>query len=370
MEGLFPLSKTSYGVFQKCPWHLYATKILGLKDGDSAAASAGRQVHDWRAKILSGATDYESTLAEISDPEVSGLLAQTIAKSVYSDVLDQKLEQHYQNELVHGYIDRSGRLNNSRLFVEDLKTGRWELDDPMERDIYSVLVWDNDATPETEDLMFVYFYCRSGQHYEHIYNREDIDTARERIAQAITEIAEASPDPNPGAHCLSWYGQPCAFHGQECPLSADVPALIDATLPVEMAAIGLAFMAIYRGELEVIPPSIASFALQGVQQVQAAAKIVEETLKNWSDENGPIEIGEDKFGWNPVSDYDVDKTFALQAMLSSDMPIDEIAKIVNLSKTAIERISKRRYPDLRQSILDLAISQTDGTKRRFGRIKG
>lgn len=371
MEGLFPLSKSSHSVFKKCPWHLHATRILKLPDGDRAAAMVGRTVHEWRAQILSGATDLTTALASISEPEITDLVCSAIAKSVYTSIENQKLEQHYQNEMVHGYIDRTGLVNKSRLFVEDLKTSRYEDDDEMERDIYSVLVWDTDSTSDTTELVFVRFFCRSGNHYEYIYNAAAIDDAREKIAIAVEEVKNAEPLPIPGNHCLNWYGQPCVFHGSACPLAADVPALVDAAVPMEMAAIGQAFMAVYGGGLEQsqITPNVASLALQGVHQIEAAAKIVESALKDWADEYGPISIGSDKYGWQSISDYDVDKTFALNAMLSSQMPIDEIAKIINLSKTAIERISKRRYPTIRQSILDLAVTRTDGTKRRFSRIK-
>jgi hypothetical protein len=371
MEGVFPMSKSSYGLSQLCLWFLYARKILKLDTGDRRSASVGKAVHKWRAKILSGATDLGSALDQISDPEVTDLLCGAIAKSVYTDILDQKLEQHYQNELVHGYIDRLGRINNSRLFVEDLNTGRWELDDENERDTYSVLAWENLATPEDKDLLFVNFSCRTGNHLEFLYTAEGIEEAKGRIAERVEWLRAADPVPNPGAHCLRWFGpKPCPFHGKDCPLAKDVPALIDAAVPIEMAAIGQAFMAIYRGFRGEIGPNVASLALQGVHQIEAAAKIVEEALKQWADEKGPIEMGEDRFGWYPVSDYEVNKPFALSALLLSEMTTAEIAKVVSISKTAIDKlISKRKYPDLRQSILDLAVSKSDGTKRRFGRIK-
>lgn len=371
MEGLLPVSKSSMAMGRKCLKHLHNKKVLKIPDGDTIAASIGRDVHEWRAKILPGATSLETALAEISDPETTDLLCQTIAKSVYPYEPNQKLEIHYQNPQFHGYIDRCGRVNN-RLFAEDLKTGRWEDDDEQERDLYSVLAWDALATPEDKEMVFVRFFCRSGNHHEFIYTPEGIEDARERTLLAVAELEAAEPIPNPGAHCLNWYGRPCGYHGTEhCPLAADVPALVDATLPVEMAAIGQAFMAIYRGDFDAeIPPTIASLALQGVHQIEAAAKIVKETLKSWAETNGPIEVGDkDKFGWYPVSDYEVNKTFALQVMLGSQMPTEEIAKTINLSKAAIERISKRRYPELRQSILDLAVTRSGGTKRRFGKIK-
>lgn len=370
MEGVVPVSKSSLAMGRKCLAHLYNKKVLKIPDGDSLAASIGRDVHDWRAKILPGATDLESALAEISDPETTDLLCCAIAKSVYPYEPDQKLEIHYQNDRFHGYIDRCGRVNG-RLFAEDLKTGRWEDDDEQERDLYSVLAWDAQATQEDKEMVFVRFFCRSGNHHEFIYSAEGIENARERILLAVSELEAAEPIPNPGAHCLNWYGRPCGYHGTDhCPLAADVPALVDAALPVEMQEIGQAFMSIYRGLAQGdILPSTASLALQGVHQIEAAAKIVEGALKEWSDNNGPIDVGEDKFGWFGVADYEVNKAFALQAMLASEMPIEEIAKTVNLSKTAVERISKRKYPDLRQSILDLAVSKSDGAKRRFGRIK-
>jgi hypothetical protein len=136
-----------------------------------------------------------------------------------------------------------------------------------------------------------------------------------------------------------------------------------------MQTVGKAFMDIYRGlELSEITPEIASNALMGVHQIEAAAKIVEAALKNYADTNGPITIGNDQYGWKEIRDYEVNKEFALEAMFAV-MPIEDIAKVVNLSKTAIDKkISRRRYGPLRQSLLDLGMTLGDGVKRRFGKL--
>jgi hypothetical protein len=369
MDGIISVSKTSRMTFEKCPWHLHATKVLGLSDTDTSAASIGREVHDWRARILSGSIDLETALAEITNSEVVDLLCSAIAKAIY-DVKDKNVEQHYDNGIVHGYIDLSGRLSKTRLYVEDLKTGWSEkYDHVFERDVYSVLHWDKEADEKTEDLLFVRFYCRSGNHHEFLYDREEIETARDRIQAAVDEMVASEPIPIPGAHCLNWFGRPCAFHGTECPLAKDVPALIDNTIPDTMQTVGKAFMDIYRGlELSEITPEIASNALMGVHQIEAAAKIVEAALKNYADTNGPITIGNDQYGWKEIRDYEVNKEFALEAMFAV-MPIEDIAKVVNLSKTAIDKkISRRRYGPLRQSLLDLGMTLGDGVKRRFGKL--
>ena len=370
MEKLIPLSKSTYSVWQKCPWKAYAYKVLGLRRADTKQAFNGREAHDLRVQIQSGATDIASALATASSQEVGELTAKSIANSLYPEIQDEKHEQYYHNEYVHGYVDRVGRLSG-KLFVEDLKTGRFESDDVVERDIYSVLVWDHEATPDESELLFVRFFCRSGNHDEFHYSRNDIEAARQNIIRIVNEVRNSDPEPNPGDHCLNWYGRPCEFLGDQCPLAKDVPTLVESAVPVGLQEVGKAFMSIYQGGLSIddINSHTASLALQGVHQLKAASKMVEETLKNWADSKGPIEVGGARYGWQSVADYEVDKSFALEAMFRAGMQIDEVANVVNLSKTTIEKMSKRKYGEVRDTILTMGVNKVDGGKRKFGKIK-
>ena len=382
MEKLIPLSKSTYSVWLKCRWKAYAYKVLGLRRGDTQAAANGREVHDWRAQIQSGATDINTALAQASSPEVSELTAKAIANSLYPFEEGQLLEHHFKNDLFHGIVDRCGRINK-QLFVEDLKSGRFEPKitdvseiDPLdpniiESDVYSVLVWDNLSTPEDETIIFVRFYCQSGNHHEVRYSRADIEEARQKLIAIADEIRNSEPKPMPGAHCLNWYGRPCEFQGNQCPLAKDVPTLVESAVPVGLQEVGKAFMSIYQGGLSIddINSHTASLALQGVHQLKAASKMVEETLKNWADSKGPIEVGGARYGWQSVADYEVDKSFALEAMFRAGMQIDEVANVVNLSKTTIEKMSKRKYGEVRDTILTMGVNKVDGGKRKFGKIK-
>lgn len=370
MAKLIPFSKSRYNTWSKCHWKAYAEKVLGLKTKKTIYAANGNEVHDLRVQVQSGGTDMASALAAASSPEVSELAAKSIANSLYPDIVGEKHEIHYHNEWFHGYVDRIGRVNG-KLFVEDLKTGRFESDDIVERDLYSVLVWDAESTPNDNELLFVRFFCRSGNHDEFRYSRNDIEEARQKLITIAGEIRDSEPEPMPGAHCLNWYGRPCEFQGNECPLARDVPTLVASAVPMGLPEIGKAFMAVYQGGLTIseIDKQTASMALQGLHQLKAASKIVEDTLKNWADECGHIEVGGAKYGWQNVTDYEVNKAFALEAMLRSGMEIDEVADIINISKTTIEKLSKRKYGDLRNTILSMGVEKTDGGKRKFGKIK-
>jgi hypothetical protein len=321
-------------------------------------------------QIRSGDTDVRTALAQASSPEVSELTAKSIANSIYQDIQDEKHEQYYHNGYVHGYVDRVGRIGD-KLFVEDLKTGRFESDDVVERDIYSVLVWDAESTPEDKELMFVRFFCRTGNHDEFHYSKTDIEEARQNIIGIVDEVRNSTPEPTPGDHCLHWYGRQCEFLSTDCPLAKDVPSLVESTVPVGLAAVGQAFMSIYQGGLNLsqVDGHTASLALQGVHQLKAASKMVEETLKAWADENGSIEVGGARYGWQKAADYEVDKAFALETMLRGHMSIDEIADIIGLSKTTIEKMPKRKYGEIRDTILNMGVSKVSAGKRKFGKIK-
>lgn len=370
MEKLIPLSKSTYGVWQKCHWKAYAHKVLKLKSKDSKFSANGREVHDLAAQVQSGSTDINAALASASNREVEELTAKSIANSLYQGVENEQHERHLRNNYVHGFVDRCGRWNG-KLFVEDLKTGRFESDDLIERDIYSVLFWEAEATPSDNELLFVRYFCRSGNHDEYHYSRSDIEDARQRIIEIVEEVKNSEPEPMPGAHCLNWYGRPCEFLSTECPLARDVPDLVESAVPVGMAAVGPAFMSIYQGgmQLSQIDNHTASLALQGVHQLKAASKMVEEALKNWAESYGPIEVGGARYGWQDVADYEVDKSFALEAMFRSGMEIDDVANIISLSKTTIEKMSKRKYGEVRDTILSMGVSKTPGAKRKFSKIK-
>lgn len=370
MSKLIPLSKSTYGVWKKCPWKAYAHKVLKLKSVDTKVASNGKEAHDLRMQVQSGATDINTALATASSREVGELTAKSIANSLYQDVTDEKHEQYYHNEYIHGYIDRCGRWNG-KLFVEDLKTGRFESDDVIERDFYSVLFWDAESKPTDNELLFVRFFCRSGNHDEFHYSKADIEEARANIIEVVNQVKNSDPEPSPGDHCLNWYGRPCEFLSTDCPLAKDVPALVESAVPVGMAAVGPAFMSIYQGgmQLSQIDNHTASLALQGVHQLKAASKAVEEFLKNWADECGPIEVGGARYGWQNVADYEIDKPFALEAMFRSGMDIEDVANIINISKTTIEKMSKRKYGEVRETILNMGVTKTDAGKRKFAKIK-
>jgi hypothetical protein len=92
-------------------------------------------------------------------------------------------------------------------------------------------------------------------------------------------------------------------------------------------------------------------------------------IEEWSKTNGNIDIGGHRYGWKNTNTNDVDTEFVLEQLIKADIPLEDIAKVVNISKTSIAKLPKKKYGDLRDTLETFGVSTVAG-KPRFGELKG
>jgi len=352
------LSKSTYATALKCPWKAYAHKVMGLRSESNQAAENGIVTHQLWGEIIRGTTRFDDALEAVPNDNVRFLLKQAILNEPIPWADDHILEAYRSFDGIGGYLDRTGDdpADGMVHFVEDLKTGRREEDDPFERDAYVYLEWKaSGRTP----IKFVRYFCRSGNAYTYHYMEHDLNgQVTDNVMAALETIRRMEPLPNPGDHCSNWYGTPCQFLGAECPLS-QVPALVDTQAPL----LGKAFLSVRNGDIN---PQSAGFAFQACQQLQRAVDDVMDRIKLFAKNNGPISVGEDRIGWQSRDEYVVDKAYALELLRDFSVDYESAARMISVSKSSIMRLPKR-YDNVKKTLLALAVKR-DGEVERFQKL--
>jgi len=351
------LSKSTFATALKCAWKAFTHKVTGIKSIPTAAAINGNHVHDLWRLVTPGQITLEEAIERSANDEVRGLIANAVAYEPIPHHPDQTYEAKLSADGIMGYLDRRGPDPTDNVhFVQDLKTGRWEQDDEFERDAYSYLEFvDTGEAP----IKFIRYFCRSGNAYTYHYSRDELTgPVRDRILAAVDLIKKMPAEPMPGDHCTNWYGSPCQFLGNLCPLS-QVPALVDNQAPL----MGQAFLQVKNGDIN---PQTAALAYQACQQLQTAVDQVMGHIKDHTRSNGPITVGSDQFGWRNVPAYNVDKAFVLEALADADVSWEDVARIVSISRTSLARLP-RRLGAIKQHLLKLAVS-VDTETERFGKL--
>lgn len=399
---LSPLSKSTWATFELCPWKAHAHKNLGLESVAGPAAEAGKEAHTLIENVLRGHMTPEEAIAKASDPEIgdwiqAGLDHVADIRREYGDInllveeytcadKNGKRVETPAEAMIHGYKDLLINLHEQKTtLIVDWKSGRWEKDNELERHEYALL--GRAAYPKNDTVIFRLVFLRTGHILETRYEWSDkgktctithddkapktvsgkIDPILEYFHVRIQRIKRTAPKPKPGKHCEKWYGKPCQFLGCECPLSADLPTVLDELSPQESAIVANSFRSVLKAEQTELTKEAVSLATYATWAIKKHVKTVETSIQEWARQHGPFEIGDTAYGWFQKDEYTVDVPFALSALFEALLPMEEIAKVVNVSKTSLGKLSKRQYPALRQTIEDWAITSQKG-KMKFGAI--
>jgi len=397
---LKPLSKSTKSNFDICPRRAWEFKCNGAEPIFSQPAANGQEVHGlWGRALLGEDASTVATSAsnhEVSDLFYRALLATPTRKSVTS-TFEQYITADRSGVLcalddawVHGYLDRIDHdVWENTAYVDDLKTGKFEKDDRDERHIYAGIL-TKALYPDIERVVFTRIFARSGNCPAWIYAWErgrlvvtgplgDIEVFASHadnplvplyLEVILQQIDQTEPNPRPGRHCISMYGQACQFLGAECPGGLDLPQILKPTLPTQRN-LGTAFLEIGRTaktDITSVRPEVAADALAAVLQLKAATKNVEEKIKTWANENGDIVVDGDTYGWRETTKAEVDKSKVLDTLLGLGFAPSQIADIINISFTSLSRLSKRRYGDVRDLLLTSAVTEQPGSPS-FGKIK-
>jgi hypothetical protein len=386
---LDPLSKSSYKRFLTCPWKAHAVKNLGFEESYGPAAAWGVEFHELIAKVLQKELTLEQALPKARDDEMAAMLDRTLillpnfrGKAEEHVLVDKngKRTDKEEKAIVHGYLDVMIQEDDETALVIDWKTGRWEQDDVFERHLYAGML-ARAIFPKVRAIRFQLRFTRSGNILESIYTWEDKNNLHilapdgsestmydvkgpmnAWIAGIRNAIRQTKAEPRPGEWCVKNYGKKCDFNGNICPLSQNADKALEAFVmqkdPIQ------ALMAARNG---VITQSTAGLVYQAIGQMESVLENVKDAVKNWSKENGNFKVGDSEYGWFNRKVYSVDEAFALETLFEAGLSYAEIAKVVNLSKTSLGRLSKRNYPELIEA-LQFAIDRKDGPPT-FGAIK-
>jgi hypothetical protein len=409
VDGFLPLTKSFLGDLASCPFHAWMKKAKRVKGEQTPGARRGTKVHDQREAILRGQKTLEEALVEVYEDPIESdrdVVAWLLEASIMSDpVTLSKTEANTLEMEKSILIDRSGRQvkerkeavismrldrmflrDNGAVRVDDLKNA-WVYEDGLnERMIYALGA--RVCYPKATAVEFGQLWTRFTKYplwrfewaspnsvtIKHPdgrleqYEQASGDPLLHYALDLITEVQAMDPIPRPGSHCSSWYGEPCQFIGKECPLSENVPALINETVdkapvPNEIAP-GELLRGIVTGEVP-LTPELASWAFVGMTQFKGFVKQLKKALAEWSLIHGPITLGEQQFGWFTKEKRVVDKAFVLREMLDNGMTDEDIARVVSISKSGIKRIGKRKYGSLQETLLEMGIEIREGD-RTFG----
>ncbi len=404
---LKPLSKSAYATFALCPFKAHAHKNLGFERPSNFLAMNGKLIHSLREKIDNGELTLDAAKSLTTDPETANLLEKAVKNDPFSGDQYEKLSETHvkiddQGQWVetdeeaasYGYLDKVVFLPEE-LLVEDLKTGRHEYDDIFERHLYAGLL-AKAAQPDYDRIRFVRYYCRSGNRLEYLYewkSRKDGTSAlyvtdpagkksrvRGRHANPLViylqgilkKIERTLPRPRPGSHCRNWFGAPCSFRGNVCPLTDRLPQIVSVESETNHAAplLKYSFLAFLKNSdpenILKMSPHLASGAYEAVLQMEAGIKEVEKKLKSWSEVNGPIHAHGESYGWDFRKDLQIDKEQALEILFSNNLDIPDIARAVNISRSSVEKLPKAMN-DIKQQILASSRIQL---KKSFGLLGG
>jgi hypothetical protein len=405
------LSKSTLQSTRMCVWKTDQHKNRGIKSISSPAGQLGNDSGKWWENVDSGKYDFEVAEQVILEtfPEKGAEIVELVQNALNNDPFHLKatdeerktaayqqwlaIDDHgkatkKRDEILGGYVDRIHRWANGVVNVTDFKSGWMEIDFPEERYYYVLLAMSK--YPDAKQIEFAYLYGRTGKYELWLYDikskNEIIEThpdgkhTTHRFKEnpflfyarhALDKIRALEVIPNPGPHCESWFGAPCQFFGKECPLTQEnLPAAIEGAVDLVEGQKGET-LAMLQGIIDgtVTDKALIEKAYAGHQQLAAWLKKLEKAIKGWSEKNGPIRIGESDYGWFTVPERVTDKVAALDEMLRSDMTIEEIAKVVSIAPTSIDKnISKRQHPMIREYLLKSVIDTVD-SKPKFGPIK-
>lgn len=392
---LTPLSKSTWQTFEKCPWKAHAHKNLGLESVAGPAAEMGVEVHDIIARVLKRELDFQDIDKVASSDEVSSLAKNYLLFDDFGDsnlfIEERVMVDEHGNRtemecqaMIHGFLDVFWRETAEYARFKDWKSGRWESYNPFESNVYALAT--RASFPGVTKVRAELCFLRSGNSIVTEYDWQednklclvtqngktsqlwsDTDPILEYIAVRVDQILVTSPEPRPGSHCSNWYGKPCQFFGKECPLTPK-DQHIDENVPIMAngARYASTLGKLLRGSQ--ITSEVASDGLYAIQQFKQIIGVVEDRLKGWARENGPIEVGGSKYGWKTTTEYKVDVPFVIQTLLDHDVPVEEWERLVNISKTSINRLPKRQYEEVRSLIDTFGLEAVRG-KDRFVELK-
>lgn len=237
------ISYSQIATFQACPLHYKLRYILNLPSLPSPALSYGVSVHSSLRDIVQGF----NTAQEIDEESIKEILKKNWIKEGYSgksheqksyDQAENMLRDFFKNyklekpntvgietpfnfwltrqELaspnkikIGGRIDRVDKLKDGKIEIIDYKTGRNMLDakkakDDLQLSFYALAaaeVKDEILGKNPEDVILTLHYLEANQKVSTTRTSEDLEKAKEKILQLVTDIENSDFKCSQGVFC-------------------------------------------------------------------------------------------------------------------------------------------------------------------------
>lgn len=312
--------------------------------------------------------------------DVKALFNMAVASDsmILSDIqVELKLKYQMDGANIIAVIDRLGRTDAETLFIEDLKTQYEPSDDPFERHLYVFL---GNKTYPSKSIIFSRLYARSGLRTDYAYvpinngkfqvtapdgSVEVVDLAAE-VQAALKTLTDLEPIPNVGPNCKNWFGAPCQFYQNLCPATTLEIATVNAVLQsASNSEAEAARELLFSNDPLSLPAETVATALNGINKLKAGCTTVEKIIKTWSDTHGQVVTPDGVWAWQEFETPEIDNYAALLQMFLRHIPLEAIAKAVNISSTSLKKIPG----PYRGFVEEITSSATETRKtRRFQRL--
>ena len=390
-----PLSKSRYGVWEKCHKRAAFEYIDKIRPAAGPAAGLGKKLHALRRRVLMGTLNLDTAVRHL-DKNAQDILYESIMMDEYGgypnqyfekDIkigMDSTLARRGNKAVARAILDRIIPIDKECMVIEDLKTGRWIVDDVFERHLY-VLAYIVAYGP-TEVIEFIRTYPQVKTTERWHYVREESQDYRifgysyrcvedneilnlwDWFLEKWREVCLSSPEPNPGDNCLNWYGSPCYFLDKNCPISFYAPAEMSEHQMIGNAPLDALVQVRRSGALATLPEDVIAAAYIAVKSIQSGLSEVENKVKDWCNINKrTFKIGADEYGWSETPGEIWQKGKIIEFLQSQGVDTYGLGKAVNISRSSLSNLPKEHHHFI-GSILETFVLEGKRDKKTFGKV--
>lgn len=181
-------SYSAWGVFNKCMFQYYCTKILGFKEGTNQFLERGNTLHKVAEQYLKGnVTALPKPFAEFKTPYAQLKKASPIVEQFWG--VNSSWEPTSYGSWVVMKMDAAVapcRLTDNLLFIQDLKTGREYKTHIEQCELYGCIGMA--LFPRAEGVEAEMWYIDQGYPMQHTFDRTRLRLASKKWTERGKEI--------------------------------------------------------------------------------------------------------------------------------------------------------------------------------------
>jgi hypothetical protein len=165
--------------------------------------------------------------------------------------------------------------------------------------------------PDAQEILLRLHFLRYGAEREILLLPEDLDTVPQELEARIEAVeSEKYWDPRPGSYC-SW-----------CGVQSHCPVMEKALVVREVV-----YPASYEDAVK---------AAQVLLAIRQMSHIITGNLKNWSQQSGPVKVGDMVYGPIPEVECYLDPKAVTEQLLEMDFPRDDVWQVLKVGKLSLD----------------------------------